>query len=239
MQAPPGGVVTFLFTDIEGCSRLWEEHPDAMRLALAQHDGLLRACIESQGGRVFKTVGDAFCAAFATAPDAAGAVLDIQHSLLADEATAGEPIPLKVRAVLHTGTAARRAGDYFGPTLNRAARLLAAAHGGQVLLSSTAREAAGTSLPDGATLRDRGRHRLKDLQQPEQIFQLVHPGLPSEFPPLRSLSTHPNNLPQQLTSFVGREREIADMTGLLGKTRLLTLTGAGAQQLGTPPTPWQ
>jgi predicted ATPase/class 3 adenylate cyclase len=221
----PGGTVTFLFTDIEGSTRLWEQHPEPMRLALARHDARLHRAITSHAGLVFKTVGDQFCAAFATAPSAVSAALTAQQEL------GGEPWgavgPLRVRMALHTGAAEQRDGDYFGPTLNRVARLLAAGHGDQILLSTSAAEAVGAALPADASFRDLGSHRLKDLQQPEQIFQLLHPTLPAEFPPLRSLETFAHNLPAQLTSFIGREEAMAQVKQFLASTRLLTLTGSG------------
>jgi predicted ATPase/class 3 adenylate cyclase len=224
----PSGTVTFLFTDIEGSTRLWDEHPEAMRRLLAQHDDLLRACIDAHGGRVFKAMGDAFCAVFPTPSRALRSALAAQQWLPPLTLEAGnQTVSIRVRMAIHTGEVEHRDGDYFGPTLNRVARLLAAGHGGQVLLSAAAREAVGTQLPEGSSLQDRGSHRLKDLQQPEAVFQLCHPLLPAVFPPLRSLSTHPNNLPAQLTTFIGREREMAAVKKLLGRSRLLTLTGAG------------
>jgi predicted ATPase/class 3 adenylate cyclase len=221
----PTGTVTFLFTDIEGSTLLWEQHPEAMKAALARHDALLRRAIRACGGAVFKTMGDAFCAAFAEAAGAVKATLLAQFALRAE--AAGAVGPLRVRMALHTGAAEERDGDYFGPTLNRAARLLAAAHGGQMLLSSATQEAVHADLPEGVSLRDLGLHRLRDLARPERIFQLVHPDLPAEFPPLRSLEAFAHNLPVQLTSFIGREREMAEVRRLLATTHLLTLTGAG------------
>ncbi len=228
MAAPgtlPSGTVTFLFSDVEGSTRLWEQRPDAMPAALQAHDTLLRTAIEARGGHVFKTVGDAFCAAFARADDALLAALAIQQGLLT---LLPETLPLRVRLVLHTGIAEERDGDYFGPALNRTARLLALAHGGQTLLSQTTHSllAAG-ALPPDVSFGELGRHALKDLTQPELVFQLWHPSLPSSFPPLRSPIAPPHNLPQQLSSFVGREREMAQITALLPKSRLLTLTGPG------------
>jgi len=221
-------IVTFLFTDIEGSTRLWEEYPEAMRLALAQHDDLLRACVEANGGHVFKTVGDALCSVFASPRGAVDSALASQQWLpaLAMETPDG-PRPLKVRMAVHSGAAQERDGDYFGPALNRVARLLAIGYGGQTLLSAPAQVLLGTDLPEGATLQDRGFHRLRDLSEPVQVYQLLHPALQPDFPPLRSLSTHPNNLPQQLTSFIGRGKEIAEVRGLLEKSRLLSLTGSG------------
>ena len=227
MSRLPTGTVTFLFTDIEGSTRLWEAHPDAMRSALARHDALLRQAVEDNHGYVVKTTGDGIHAAFATAPEALAAVLAAQRVLQAEgwEAQA----PLSVRMGLHTGIAESRDGDYYGGVLNRAARLMAAGHGGQALLSAATQELVRDHLPDGARLRDLGRHRLKDLGRPEEVFQLLHPDLPADFPPLRSLDNPalPNNLPQQVTSFVGRETQVAEVNAWLGKTRLLTLTGAG------------
>ncbi len=223
----PSGTITFLFTDIEGSTRLWEEQPDTMRIALARHDALLRAAIETNSGTVFKTIGDAFCAAFHTAPQALEAALSAQQSLHQVKAGVGSGLMLKVRMALHTGSADIRDGDYFGQPLNRVARLLAVGHGGQVLLSEATQAVTGNSLPVGTSLRDLGIHRLKDLQQPEQVWQLTSPDLPFEFQPLRSLSLYDNNLPVQLTSFVGREKELAEIKSLLSKTRLLTLTGSG------------
>ncbi|HZO91340.1 MAG TPA: tetratricopeptide repeat protein [Chthonomonadaceae bacterium] len=215
----PTGTVTFLFTDIEGSTKLWEEHPEAMRQALAHHDALLQTAVESHNGHVFKTVGDAFCAAFAIAPDALAAALSAQRALTTEAWPAG--LSLRVRMALHTGNAEEQNGDYFGPPLNRVARLLAIGHGGQVLLSQATRDL----LPGDAPLTDKGSHRLKDLQQPEHVFQLAAPDLPSAFPPLRSLRN--TNLPIQSTSFIGREREMAQLKELLASTRLLTLTGTG------------
>src|SRR5579884_1453224 len=235
MSPLPEGTATFLFTDIEGSTRLWERAPEAMREALARHDALLREAVEAHRGHVFKTIGDAFCAVFAAAPDALVAALAAQRELAgmvvraASEVsgTAAEEMGLRVRMAVHAGTAQARDGDYFGPTLNRIARLLAVGHGGQVLLSQAACDLLGDALPSQAGLRDLGSHRLKDLQQPEHIYQLLHPDLPADFPPLRSLSPETTNLPVQLTSFIGREKEMEEIKRLLSRTRLLTLTGSG------------
>jgi class 3 adenylate cyclase len=217
----PKGTVTFLFTDIEGSTKLWEAHPETMRVALARHDALLREIIVHANGHVFKTVGDAFCAAFAMAPDAVSAALNAQTALDTEPWPAQTPI--RVRMALYTGKVESRDRDYFGPPINRLARLLSTAHGGQTLLSQTSYDA----LPEAASLRDLGAHRLKDLGRPEQVYELRHPGLRGDFPPIKSLSTHANNLPQQLTTFIGREKEISQIEALLGSNRLLTLTGSG------------
>jgi predicted ATPase/class 3 adenylate cyclase len=219
------GTITFLFTDIEGSTRLWEQYPEAMHGVLSRHDLLLRQAIESQGGQVFKTMGDEICAAFVTAPAALTAAVAAQR-ILQGEAW-GETGPLRVRIALHTGAAEEREGDYVGPPLNRVARLLAVGYGGQVLLSQPTYELVRDALPDGMSLRDLGQHRLKDLVRPEHIFQLVSPDLPADFPPLQSLNLLPNNLPRQLTSFIGREREMAEVKEGLTATALLTLTGTG------------
>jgi predicted ATPase/class 3 adenylate cyclase len=227
VASPPTGTVTFLFTDIEGSTKMWERSPQAMQASLARHDEILRRAIEEHGGYVFKTVGDAFCCAFPTAPDALEAALDAQRLLL--EERWGESDPLRVRMALHMGAAEERDGDYFGPPVNRVARLLSAAHGGQVLLSAATHEMVRDQLPPGMNLAELGEHRLKDLFRPERVFQLVSPDLPSEFPPLRTLDAYRNNLPLQPTPLVGREKEVSEVRDLLRgeETHLLTLTGPG------------
>ena len=225
MTPLPTGTVTFLFTDIEGSSRLWENHGDAMAVALARHDTLLRGAFEARGGNIFKTIGDAFCVAFPVAVGGLEAAIAAQR-LLRDEAWQEIEL-IKVRMGLHTGSAESREGDYFGPVLNRVSRLLAAAHGGQILLTLAAEELVRDHLPDGITLRDLGERRLRDLNRPERVFQVVAPDLPSDFPPLRSLEIFPNNLSVQLTTFIGREKEMNEVKRLLGTTHLLTLTGTG------------
>ncbi len=220
----PVGTVTFLFSDIEGSTKLWETYPELMSSSLARHDAILRQAIEKQGGHVFKTVGDAFCAAFSNPSDAAGAALASQREICAEKWP--EQTPIKVRIALNTGDAETRDGDYFGPPLNRAARLLAAGHGGQILIAHSTQSLI-KELPPGATLRDLKTHRLKDLAQAEQVFQLVHPEIPSEFPPIKSLSEKNNNFPRQLTSFIGREAQLDQLGTLLAKSRLLTIAGPG------------
>jgi hypothetical protein len=195
--------------------------------AAARHDELLRWAIEERDGYIFKTVGDAFCCAFSTAPNALEAALVAQRTLSGEEWE--ETGPLRVRMALHTGAAGERDGDYFGPPVNRVARLLSAAYGGQVLLSLTTQELVRDQLPLNVELRDLGEQRLKDLFRPERVFQLIAPGLPSEFPPLRTLASHLNNLPSQPTPLVGRKREIEEVLERLRReeVRLLTLTGPG------------
>jgi predicted ATPase/class 3 adenylate cyclase len=225
MNPLPTGTVTFLFTDIEGSSRLWENHGDAMAVALARHDAILRESLEARGGNIFKTIGDAFCAAFPVALGALEAAVAAQR-LLRDEPWQ-EIERMKVRMGIHTGSAESRDSDYFGPVLNRVSRLLAAAHGGQVLLTLATEELVRDHLPEGVSLRDLGERRLRDLNRPERVFQVLAPDLPSDFPALRSLEIFPNNLPVQLTSFIGREKEMNEVKRLLGTTHLLTLTGTG------------
>jgi class 3 adenylate cyclase len=184
----PTGTVTFLFTDIQGSTSLYENYPVQMQAALERHDEILRSCIEEHEGYVFKTVGDAFCAAFATTRAALQATLTSQRALFAE--TWPEDIQqLRVRIALHTGVADERDGDYFGPPVNRVARLLSAGHGGQILLSDAAYNLARDYLvhlePEGK-LRDLGEHRLKDLIYTEHIYQLIVPDLPKDFPPLRT-----------------------------------------------------
>lgn len=215
--------VTFLFTDIEGSTRLWEQQPEAMRVALARHDALLREAIELQGGQVFKTVGDAFCAAFSTATAALNAALSVQRALqtpLAD-------LQIRVRTGLHTGEAEQRDNDYFGNALNRVARLMSAGHGGQILLSHETASLVRDELPADTTLRDMGKHRLKGLAQLEHLFQVIAPDLPADFPKLSTLDISANNLPTQLSSFIGREKEVSEVKRQLSEARLVTLTGSG------------
>ncbi len=228
MATLPTGTVTLLFTDIEGSTKLWEKSPRGMQVALTRHDALLWEAIEGHGGFVFKTVGDAFCAVFPTALSALEASLAAQRGLFS-EAWGEEIGVLKARMALHTGTTHERDGDYFGPPVNRVARLLSAGHGGQVLLSSSTQELVRDHLPPQTHLRDLGERRLKDLSRPERVFQLTAPDLPSEFPPLRTLESHTNNLPLQATPLIGREREVEAACGLLrsSETRLLTLLGPG------------
>jgi predicted ATPase/class 3 adenylate cyclase len=217
--------VTFLMTDIEGSTRLWEEHGDAMGAALQDHDRLLREAVEAHGGRVIKTTGDGLLATFDDASAAIQAALDGQRSLGGN--AWGATGPLRVRMALHTGPAEERDEDYFGPAVNRVARLLAIGHGGQVLVSGTTATLARDNLPGELELRDHGEHRLRDLDRAQHVFSVLAPGLERDFPPLRSLGAFGTNLPSQLTSFVGRERELGEVRELAVTHRLVTLIGTG------------
>jgi len=227
MSDPSPETLTFVFTDLESSTRLWEQFPDAMRAAVERHDAILSDAVERSAGRVVKALGDGLMAVFSSAPDGVRACLEAQRMLHGE--TWEETGPLRVRIGLHAGEAQPRAGDYYGPPVNRAARIMAAGHGGQVLLSALVAELAAERLPDGAGLRDLGDHRLKDLSQPERIFQLVHPALAGEFPPLSTLSRRPNNLPTQTSEFLGREAQLSAIRDLVDTAgvRLLTLTGPG------------
>ena len=226
--ALPTGTITFLFTDIEGSTPLWEQHPQAMAEALQVHNTALRQAIESNGGVVYKTVGDAFQAAFPTAPQALKAAIEGQRALQA--ASWNKLGPLRVRMGLHTGEAALDpGGDEYAVshTKNRIGRIHSIAHAGQILLSQETADLVARYLPEGVMLKDLGEHRLKGMQWPEHLYQVCTTGLPQEFPPLATQITHPNNLPIQLTSFVGRETEIAAVLRLLDNHHLVTLTGSG------------
>jgi predicted ATPase/class 3 adenylate cyclase len=221
----PAGAVTFLFTDIEGSTALWEHDGARMSQALAAHDALTRSAVEGHHGRVVKMTGDGICAAFDDALDALDATLEMQQTLAEPVATCG--VVLRVRCGLHAGVVEWRDNDYFGSPVNRAARIMSAAHGGQELLSQAVVDCVREILPAAVSLRDLGKVRLKDLATPENVYQVVHPRLRNNFPALRSLEATPNNLPQQMTSFIGREQALVDLRRLLPKTRLLTLTGSG------------
>jgi predicted ATPase/class 3 adenylate cyclase len=226
LRAPlPSGTVTLLFTDIEGSTQRWDRDRALMQEAVRRHDALMQTAIAAHDGYVFKTIGDAFCAAFTRPEDAVAAMLAAQQMLAAEDFSAVDG--LRVRAAIHTGTADERDGDYFGPTVNRVARLLAVAHGGQVVVSGSTAPLVRGVMPEGTELRDLGSHRLKDLVEPEHVWQLSIETLQTEFPALRSLDARPNNLPIQSTTFVGREQDIADVTELLERHRLLTLVGSG------------
>jgi predicted ATPase/class 3 adenylate cyclase len=221
----PSGTVTFLFTDIEGSTRLLQQLGDKFASLLAEQQRLLGEAFETHNGSVVHTQGDSFFVAFSSALDAVNAVVKSQRALAAHPWTDG--VSIRVRMGLHTGVAQISESDYVGIDVHRAARIATAAHGGQVLLSQTTYTLVESELPDGVRLRDLGKHRLKDLRQPKQLYQLVIPGLPADFPPLKSLELSPNNLPIQLTSFIGRSKEIGEVKLLLSEGRLLTLTGPG------------
>jgi predicted ATPase/class 3 adenylate cyclase len=227
MRAEPASqTLTFLFTDIEGSTRLWEQHQQSMRNALERHDAILRGAVENSNGQVVKNIGDGFMAVFGSAVDGVSACLKAQHGL------AHEPWrqtgPLRVRMGLHAGEAATRGGDYYGPTLNRAARIMSAGHGGQVLLSAAAAALVMDQLPEGCSLRDLGEHPLKGLGRAERVYQLAHEDLPANFPPLVTPS-RPSDLPEPPSAFVGREAELKEIDKRLGdeSVRMLTLTGPG------------
>jgi predicted ATPase/class 3 adenylate cyclase len=226
MNQYPSGTVTFLFTDIEGSTRLAQEYPDAMPSLLARHNEILRQAIEEQNGFVFQIVGDSFCASFHNTSDALNAALRAQRSLHHES---WDPAPIKVRMGIHTGQAEiQEKGEYQGYlTLSHIQRLMSAAHGGQVLLSFAAQELVRDELPEGATLRDMGERRLRDVLRPEHIYQLIISDLPSEFPPIKTLEVFLHNLPAQMTSFIGRETELAEIKQALKAHRLVTLTGSG------------
>ena len=226
MAELPTGTVTFLFTDVEGSTRLWEEHPEAMQGALGRHDEILRDSVERHDGVAVSTMGDGIAAVFASASDAVAAVVEAQRRLGAEpwDVTG----PLRVRMGLHTDEGRLRApGEYVNRPLNRCARLMALAHGGQVLVSEATAVVARGGLPPGTGLVDLGEHRLRDLSGPARVFQLVHPDLPRVFPPLRSLDALPGNLPRQISSFVGRDAECAALVDLLRDRVLVTLIGVG------------
>jgi len=225
MAELPTGTVTFVFTDIEGSTRLLQEFGDRYAAARDEHAAVVRrATVECDGVEV-STGGDSFFLVFRSPVNAVRAAMAIQRGLAAHD---GSPGPhLRVRVGVHTGEGVRGGDDYVGIDVNRAARIADAAHGGQVIVSDATRALVERELPEGTSLRDLGEHRLKDIVHPEHLHQLVIDALPSDFPPPRTLDARPNNLPAQLTSFVGREEEIAEVRDLLGRTRLLTLTGAG------------
>lgn len=224
----PVGVLTFLFTDIEGSTKRWEHEPEAMQAALARHDTILRSAIEAQGGIVYKTVGDAFCAVFRSPEAALTAAIDAQRDIQAEtwDARLGS---IRVRMGIHTGQAERRGTDYFGPPVNRVSRVMSAGHGGQILVTTATVNLLGERLPEGCTLRDLGERQLKDLLKPEHIFQVNVPGLADQFPPLNTLDQRPNNLPVAPTPLLGRDRDEAAVRDLLLQTdvRLVTLLGPG------------
>jgi predicted ATPase/class 3 adenylate cyclase len=217
--------VVFLFTDIEASTRRWEGDQDAMAVDLARHDELLQDAVDEAGGRVFAHTGDGMCAVFSTSVRGLTAAITAQRAFVDEKWRS--PVPLRVRMAIHAGAAERRGDNYLGPSLNRAARLLALASGGQVLCSQAVADLVRDDLPAGVTLVDLGEYELADLSRPEQVFQITHPELPSEFPALRSSGRRRHNLPTTLTSFIGRAGEIEEVRGLLSNSRLVTLSGVG------------
>jgi predicted ATPase/class 3 adenylate cyclase len=222
----PTGSVTFLFTDIEDSTELWEQYPQAMAVAHARHDKIIRDAIQSNNGYVFQVIGDEFCAAFDTAEGAVRAAVKAQLDLHAEN---WGKTPIGVRMGIHTGKAELQEDRlYHGyVTLSHAERVMSVAHGGQVILSSTTQQLVQDELPEGVELRDLGQQQLKNLSRPEHLFQLNIGGLPSDFPPLNTLESARHNLPVQLNSFVGREKELVEVKNLLQDTHVLTLTGPG------------
>ena len=215
----------FWFSDLEASTRLWEEHPETMKPALARHDEILATAINQSGGTVVKTTGDGVMAVFDGAEHAVAAGLLAQQTFGSSDWE--ETGPLRVRIGIHVGPAQARANDYFGPAVNRAARIMSAGHGGQVLVSEATASLVQDTLPQSAGLLDLGKHRLKDLSRPEHLFQLTGDGLTATFPALATLDAVPNNLPEQLTELIGRADELEQVDRLLQSTRLLTILAAG------------
>jgi predicted ATPase/class 3 adenylate cyclase len=221
----PSGTVTFLFTDLQGSTRLWEQYPEAMRAALPRHDEILRRAVQACGGHVVGTRGDGLFAVFVTAHDAIRAAVTAQCDL--GGAVWETPQPLRVRMGVHSGVAEVRDGDYYGTAVNRAARIAAAAHGGQIVASGISVDLASDNVGASIVMHPLGEHRLRDLERPERMVQITTEGLATEFPPLRSLDAFPGNLPVQRTRFVGRRRELSELTGLLDEAAVVTLIGVG------------
>lgn len=226
MSSYPSGIVTFLFTDIEGSTKLAQQYPSQWETLRGRHHAILQSAMDAQNGYVFQIIGDAFCVAFASAIEALNAALDAQRYLVNED---WSPAPVKVRMGIHSGTAQlKEDGQYIGyAALTMTQRIMSAGHGGQVLLSGATRELVRDMLPADTSLMELGEKRLKDLQRPESLYQLSAPSLPAIFPPLKTLDSFPNNLPMQLTSFIGRKQEIAEVKRALDKHRLVTLTGPG------------
>jgi predicted ATPase/class 3 adenylate cyclase len=219
------GTVTFLFTDIEGSTRLLQSHGERWPAILARHQELLRAAFTAHGGVEVGTEGDSFFVTFPTAPGALAAAVAAQRALAAEAWP--DDAEVRVRMGMHTGDASIGTEGYVGIHVHRASRIASVGHGGQALLSDTTRSLVREALPEGVELRDLGVHRLRDLDRPERLWQLVVADLQSDFPPIASLDAIPNNLPTRLTTFLGRTREIGEVSALLAESRLLTLTGPG------------
>jgi predicted ATPase/class 3 adenylate cyclase len=225
MPELPTGTITFLFSDIEGSTRLLHELGDGFAAVRGDYAAIVRRAVTEGGGVEVSTEGDSFFVVFGSPVGATRAAVAAQQGLAAHDWAHGSP--LRARMGLHTGEGVLGGENYLGMDVNRAARIANAAHGGQVLVSDATRALVEHALPEGASFQDLGQHRLKDIVHPERLHQLVIDGLPADFPPLRTLDARPNNLPPQLTSFVGREEEIAEVCRLLSRNRLLTLTGPG------------
>ncbi|OQY97818.1 MAG: hypothetical protein B6D41_02945 [Chloroflexi bacterium UTCFX4] len=225
MNSLPTGTVTLLFTDIEGSTKLLQQLGERYARILAAHHEILRACFEKHHGRIVDTQGDSFFVCFARAMDAVNAAVDAQRALHAH--AWDETIRVRVRMGLHTGEPTRAEDKYVGLDVHRAARIGAAGYGGQILLSETTLALIQNELPRAVSVRDLGKQRLKDFDAPAPLFQIICADLPSDFPPLKTIAAHPNNLPAQLSSFIGRERELDELASILQTTRLLTLSGAG------------
>src|SRR6266542_2088011 len=225
MPELPTGTVTFLFTDIEGSTRLLQELGDRYAAVRDEHAEIVRRAIAEGDGVEVSTVGDSFFAVFRSPAGAVRAAVVAQRGLAAHDWS--PPLAVRVRMGLHTGEGIPGGDSYVGIDVNRASRIADAAHGGQVIVSDATRGLVEHALPEGTSLRDLGEHRLKDIIHPERLHQLVVEGLPADFPPPRTVDARPNNLPAQLTSFVGREEDVAEVERLLARPRLLTLTGAG------------
>ena len=221
------GTVTFLFTDIENSTPLWDKHPEAMKSVLAAHDALLKEVVEANNGQIVKTTGDGIHAVFSTAMDAIKTALNAQRALQNSAAFKTSEFLLRVRMGIHIGEAEHRDGDYYGSTLNRAARIMSAGHGGQILISETTLQITREHLPSNISVLDLGQHQLKGLSKSEWIHQISTPDLQQKFPALKSQSRATDNLPSQLTSFIGRERELTEAISKFGASRLLTLIGPG------------
>lgn len=227
MQDLPEGVLTFLLTDVEGSTRLWEEAPETMMDALRLHDRVITESVLDHNGITVKPrgEGDSQFIVFKSALDAVRGAVEMQRRLA--EVDWPTPRPIRVRASLHTGDAHLDSGDYYGTTVNRAARLRAIAHGGQTVMSGATLQLVQDELPEGVSVNDMGRHRLKDLTRPEQVFQIDISGIDGRFPPLASLNSVSNNLPEQTTELIGREAELSELVSLLGENRLVTLLAPG------------
>src|SRR5438445_504329 len=225
MPELPSGTVTFLFADSEGSTRLVQALGDAYAKVRSDHAVIIRRAIAAGGGVEVDTAGDSFFAAFPTPHGAVKAAVMAQRGLQSHEWPGGALV--RVRMGVHTGEGVASGSHYVGMDVHRAARIGAAAHGGQVIVSAATRGLVEHSLPAETTLRDLGEHRLKDIPHLEHLFDLVVAGLPADYPPPRTLDARPNNLPAQLTSFIGREEQIAEIRQLFDRTRLLTLTGPG------------